>query len=640
MKRALAVFSLITLLLMQSACGGGGAIADVTGNNENSAIINSDFNNNKEEAENFPFQAGSITENTETLSLPVRVYDLNGNNQSLYQEYEYDEYGRVISMEQHDNPNAVSRYRYQYDSSDQRLVVEREESDPAANDNRGFYFFNRCDISFDGSGRALKGNYYDENGVNTGWVEWSYNDGPRFTSEISYDTNGVIESERYYTYDDRNNLLTSSFDSESASIHQRFEYTYDSNGNKINFKYYSDDILWQDDDYEYDFQGHLVNEKHNDSGSFRQYIYYENGCLAWDAYTNNNGERSSEYTYTYSTDADGYIVARTEYCNGEASEQIVYEVVSIKKEIGIEPSDTLEGQIDAEGFTIAPEDQEIMQARSANEGPSSPYGEPVDEEGTIFKKDDNITIVDDAGNALASQENGDFDNLCAYGGGYYVLHSHSSGFDYDNDWIVIIDRNYDEVLTLLDPSYSYYDVSYCGNGIFAFHDRWTRGRSDRHRVYDYYICSKKEWITIQGVALSASIKTYKSSIDRTDSMLLFDEDVHYDYVQSEDTEITIYTDQLGIVGILEFNDSDRDNAFGGYSDGGFIYYTDKTLYFYDCDMQASTKICKDSDKVDIDRACNFKFVDGQAEIKLKGADGQTYTAIVDKQGNYIEDPHT
>lgn len=269
--------------------------------------------------------------------------------------------------------------------------------------------------------------------------------------------------------------------------------------------------------------------------------------------------------------------------------------------------------------------------------------ESVDEDGTIFEDETDVWIQNEDGEIIASYSNGDFDFIASYGDGYYALCRDRSGFDstgyeigilrIDGTWAVDYfaptDAFYSsEYVTLLTTNAKkegipevelLHVLEYCGSGVFCY--RKSGSFQSQQVSYHFISCSTLT----------------EFEIDNID--YYYNECGEANFFKNEYTCFLGFPNDacyiVGLNGVIT-NLGKKVTSIGSYSDGGFVYYQNNELFYYDCVSGTSTMICPDSDKL---RQNRYQFKDGQLEITLTGSDGQTYYAIVDKQGNYIEEPH-
>lgn len=287
----------------------------------------------------------------------------------------------------------------------------------------------------------------------------------------------------------------------------------------------------------------------------------------------------------------------------------------------------------------------------------------IDEDASIFEFMNNIWIEKKDGSVLVSTENNDFTSIYAYGDGYYLLYNYKTGFEANEAELIILTREGEtirtwnwkrdeDILTQLSRDVvSTNNQFYCGEAVFLL---W--GTNYGHRYSDGYLdakyinCTTRDEFTIKHAYIGpvAGASMMYGNGDVGSYLFKVTNTAPFDYVNCYDTEgwpsswKTYIVSSDGVVQDLGSNIS----AMGDYSDGGFIFawyedgwhQDDIKLKFYDCKTGSITDICRDNDKLIKSDICNYKFVDGNATIHLRGADGNIYTAIVDKQGNYVQEP--
>ena len=308
------------------------------------------------------------------------------------------------------------------------------------------------------------------------------------------------------------------------------------------------------------------------------------------------------------------------------------------------------------------------------------YGRVVDKEGTIYiDSEENITIVGKDDKILKSSAAGDFDEIYAYGDGYYALWKDVSNFEKKGTILWVIDSSGNELLHLDDPNYQYIEDYSSGGGLF-FGSLTKQGTSEYkiHQNYcgegwifflkdydtneinydtfdaDYYNLISKEW---------KSMNTYNNysaiDLERTEEKLYYSDGYEEREVYMPDfrnskfcsicldsKSVSIIDSGLNELSRLEFTNDENKINFGSYSDGGFIYtsynknmLTPQEISYFDCQNSSFSQIdFKDLDKLNCDDY-TYKFINGAALVSLKGEDDHPYCAVIDKQGNYIKEPY-
>ena len=290
----------------------------------------------------------------------------------------------------------------------------------------------------------------------------------------------------------------------------------------------------------------------------------------------------------------------------------------------------------------------------------------IDEDGTIYEFANQTWIVGQDGTIIASTQEGDFQSIYAYGGGYYILYNYQTGFSANTtDCYILSKEGYVvdswswDTETEVSQQLAYDacklgNKNYCGQSVFLL---WATNRGNKylHAYLDahYYNCDDTDEFDIKR-AYYGEIggQTLVEGLDDAGSYLVsFTEAIPYDYIHyynipsglSYSSWCTYVVSKDGI----EFDLGSNVISMGDYSDGGFIFaeyedgwhQEDFQLRFLDCTSWNITDICSDSDKINLKDVKYFKFIDGESEIKLTGSDGNIYTAIIDKLGNYVEEPH-
>lgn len=287
----------------------------------------------------------------------------------------------------------------------------------------------------------------------------------------------------------------------------------------------------------------------------------------------------------------------------------------------------------------------------------------IDEGESIFEFNNKTWIEKPDGSVLISTENNDFTSIYAYGGGYYALYRYEEGFSANEAKLTIMSQdgvtikswtwNQDEdiLMQLSRDALKTDNRAYCGETVFLL---WgVNGGNKYSNAYidaRYINCSTGNEFTIKHAYMGpiAGSSMMYGNDDVGSYLFKISDNAPFDYVNYYDSESwtsswkTYIVSSDGIVADLGSNVT----AMGDYSDGGFIFawyddgwnQDDIKLKFYDCKTGSITDICRDNDKLIKSDICNYKFLDGGATIHLRGADGNIYTAIVDKQGNYIQEP--
>lgn len=250
----------------------------------------------------------------------------------------------------------------------------------------------------------------------------------------------------------------------------------------------------------------------------------------------------------------------------------------------------------------------------------------------VHEFQDKLWITGLNGETLASSVNGDFKSVCCYGDGYYLLYNDTSGFSAGEQYYRIIKNDGSLVFPQITCDRFAYDgldylrygsvparFKYCGGGVFAI-------IPDPHNSYRTYFFNCRT-----GASFRANIVNLDEVDFSTDDYIAVSKSTWYGFDSYD-----IISSSEGVIHTFE-----GDNLVGRYSEGGFIYYHNFDLRFYDLATGESWSICKDSDKAIYKGGfpIDAVFVNGQATIELFGSDNKTYEAVVDKQGNYIVEPH-
>ena len=278
----------------------------------------------------------------------------------------------------------------------------------------------------------------------------------------------------------------------------------------------------------------------------------------------------------------------------------------------------------------------------------------LDEDGTIFQDENDTWIQDKNGRIIASYSNGDFDYITSYGDGYYALFKAKSGFENASFEFGFASIKEDEAITYFEPTDSvYYD--YAADFSAFFDDCESRVISGDSFAMMYYGGGVFGYRTGSTPKFGIHFFTPKDNVDFTvdnidfvtiSNSSIYPPDLSIDFTKAEYICIPVELDTAivnpqGVSGYLG-SVSTTIQELCPYSDGGFIFLVDTSndgydLRFYDCNTSEVTSICPNPDR--LVRRDDYVFVDGRAELELIGLDNKTYHAVVDKHGNYIEEPH-
>lgn len=287
-------------------------------------------------------------------------------------------------------------------------------------------------------------------------------------------------------------------------------------------------------------------------------------------------------------------------------------------------------------------DNEIILYKT-NTTPTQENTPPENTNGTVHQEDRVTWIEDSHGEVALSSADGDFDRIIETHDGYYLLYRDDSTFDslvnmygvyccVDNTWAL----PYQE----LDR-----EPEYFGGNVYGVqksrNSMWESDSGDYH----FYSLDANNEFDIDGVIGS-----------RFDRSRWFSQEYNVFLCEG----MTYIVNKNGIVGdfgrsiyyqdwITNHSNSsyiDVYSNFGSYSDGGIVYICDYKLYFLDCDNMNSILIYDDIDRIDGLSSANcffnvssYAYHDGALNLTLIGANYEKYYATIDKQGNYIEEPH-
>lgn len=472
-------------------------------------------------------------------------------------------------------------------------------------------------------------------------------DGEHFNESYEYDNEWNLTSCRYgqiaYEYNDDGRVLSAytNFNKDAT-----YYYTYDSDGAVVEVQLIADDneliedwsVTYQNTTAESEPAPVLILDNYGDvidsgkCGYAMNYAYYDSGTLVITGSGTMNNYEEQETPWD-------------EYKDKITSLVITDDVESISSKAFYNCSELTDIEFPNNKITI--EINAFDSCPNLNiQVPSNVSFEPADDNNTVFEFNDRVWVEDGNSNVIASTGEDGYDSLYAYGDGFYVFYQYKTGFDENHFIVTVINRNGEVVSEWEDydceslmsgalfvwvngeKGWTIYNNEYknnpyyCGEGIVVF-AHWNNSAGC---VADYYNLHTNDVFSIE------------YGTDRTSfADIKFSQDIPYVCVENGDGEMVILSAN-GIVGKLNEN----VRAVGNYSDGGFVYYTSRNgsqLWFFDCVTAESTPICEDSDKVNENSVSSYRFIDGQCTISLTGVDGNTYTAVVDKQGNYIEEPH-
>ena len=261
----------------------------------------------------------------------------------------------------------------------------------------------------------------------------------------------------------------------------------------------------------------------------------------------------------------------------------------------------------------------------------------------IYYNNEDTWIQDDKGNKIVSYKDGDFDYILGYGDEYFVLGKDNSGYDGIDFQIGIIDLEGKWAFEY--ETASYFLSIYVDGKRIAPTESLDKQLIDPSRIiedplFHYKGCGVFEYKMVDSVHLSC----------RTGKMTIFDRPIMFssEYVDGYSyvvLALPIATDRRTLImdtyGIYKDLGEEIENIYE-YSDGGFIckYYEnhEECLGFYDIKADTYQIIFEDVDRIINDKT-DFRFINGEFELALEGADGKTYYAKIDKAGNYIEEPH-
>ena len=236
-------------------------------------------------------------------------------------------------------------------------------------------------------------------------------------------------------------------------------------------------------------------------------------------------------------------------------------------------------------------------------------------------------VVDPQGNVLFSTNCDLFDDIVAYGGGYYLVYKYHESFSEAGYDIFIIDgaqkrRNSIEGLQTKIPEFVY-----CGDGVFANKVRQNGAGEVTWRFYDGASGNQYE---VGGMSYWAEVNNIFNN--------------GYAVIEGPrmgDLARLVSCD--GAVTMLDYWGYGKFYDFGPVSDGGFVcvsYYDDliKNVWFYDINTGNITELGNYGERVPLRKGKTLTFKDGSMLLPLTGADGKNYYTIMDKSGSSLFDP--
>ena len=266
------------------------------------------------------YQFDRLNRNTNEVWLdeagnPVRTFDfeydaasqlLNASDPDSAYSYEYDEDGRVTSINNAGTPGVPNVvFDYAYDPVDNLTEV----TDSIDGVDKGVEEF-----TYDKLDRVTQITQSGD-GVSDKRVDYTYDKASQMTGMSRYSdlTGNNLIAESNYTFDDAGRLTNLTHDS-NGNVLSAYDWAYD-NANRITQATSPDGVS----DYNYDHSDQLVDAEH-DYQTDENYVYDENGNRVNDGYvTGENNQLLSDGTYNYEYDNEGNRVKRTEIATGEAT---------------------------------------------------------------------------------------------------------------------------------------------------------------------------------------------------------------------------------------------------------------------------------------------------------------------------------
>ena len=247
---------------------------------------------------------------------PIRTFDfeydaasqlLNAADPDSAYSYEYDEDGRVTSVDNAGTPGVTNVvFDYQYDPVDNLTSV----TDSIDGVDKGVETFTHDELD------RVTSITQSGDGVADKRVDMSYDAASQMTDMTRYsDLDGTEEiAQSNYTFDDAGRLTNLTHDS-NGNVLSAYDWAYD-NANRITQANSPDGVS----DYNYDKTDQLVDAEH-DYQDNENYAYDDNGNRINDGYvTGENNQLLSDGTYNYEYDGEGNRVKRTEIATGEVTE--------------------------------------------------------------------------------------------------------------------------------------------------------------------------------------------------------------------------------------------------------------------------------------------------------------------------------
>lgn len=237
----------------------------------------------------------------------------------------------------------------------------------------------------------------------------------------------------------------------------------------------------------------------------------------------------------------------------------------------------------------------------------------------VIDSEDVNYILSSDGKIIASSSDGNFDNVVAYGGGYFAVVDYVNDFHTVEYVASILDSNGDYVIKDWIKSDAQIQISYSGDGIFNYLSVDGYYEND----YKCYNAKTKEAFDINQCRWSGVFSNQKTVIYH-----YFDN--YYELIDSSGNTKKLDTDHISIV-----SDKDDNMIF----DNALVYEKDESLYLYDISSGKTSSFypCGNGIRVEIVGYENGVFclnIRGKNNSNAKG----NWFVLVDQKGNNLFDP--
>lgn len=251
----------------------------------------------------------------------------------------------------------------------------------------------------------------------------------------------------------------------------------------------------------------------------------------------------------------------------------------------------------------------------------------------------NVYLIDQEGNCLASYPAGY--TIC-FGGGYFMLESHISGFDENKYVYTIVDKDGNEIDNYeVEERLDYDSFAYLGGGVFAY-KMWQID-------YDQYA-------THLVYAESGFVGNYRTSdlkdIICADGYIILLSDYISDQESGEDSCGFIYSNLIGDISVIEV-DFPEEYLQWPYAPtvcalkNGRILFRNEESYYFTCDIETEEfkkyegRYADSLNWVNSSRMeqQSYGFAeDGTIAISLKGKDGGDYIGLLNNNMQEVCEP--